>query len=606
MSLLEAAQAMRSRKAPIQPLVIYDPPPNVLPKGGKMSLAMDSAITEQSAWVNAQIAAPIMSGVLSEGLLFYGYAYLSLLAQRAEYRIPTEIIATEMTRKWVKFKVAEDAIKKRQRHRREEEKAEEELQPTGEEPESTPGEHPDSDGGVSAQDAEPLTQHINLNISGDPGEEEADEGVEEEEERVEEEENAEEDEREEKKAANLQEDDDKAERLKELEKEFDRLGVRDCFKHIAMDDGYFGRAHLFMDFSEDEDEVDQLRGEMNTDIGDGRNDISLEKVTKGSLKRIKVIEPTWTYPTTYNSINPLRDDWYKPTVWYVMGMEIHTSRLLTFIGRPVPDMLKPSYMFGGLSLSQLVKPYVDLWLNTRQNIGNLIQAFSVMVLKTNLSATLETGGGEMFERAELFNQGRDNAGLMMVDMKTEDFENVAVPLGGLDHLQAQAQEHMMSVVRIPAVKFTGIQPSGLNASSEGEIRTFYDTIGAYQESLFRPNLTKVMHFVMLSLWGEIDEDITFDFAPLWALTEKEEAEVRKMEAETDDILVNGVAALRPEEVRERIASDPDTPYSGLDVEDVPDPPQLQEQGLATGGKVNIKGTQGFGGGPGGKAPGNGE
>jgi phage-related protein (TIGR01555 family) len=269
-------------------------------------------------------------------------------------------------------------------------------------------------------------------------------------------------------------------------------------------------------------------------------------------------------------------------------------------------MLKPSYMFGGLSLSQLVKPYVDLWLNTRQNIGNLIQAFSVMVLKTNLSATLETGGGEMFERAELFNQGRDNAGLMMVDMKTEDFENVAVPLGGLDHLQAQAQEHMMSVVRIPAVKFTGIQPSGLNASSEGEIRTFYDTIGAYQESLFRPNLTKVMHFVMLSLWGEIDEDITFDFAPLWALTEKEEAEVRKMEAETDDILVNGVAALRPEEVRERIASDPDTPYSGLDVEDVPDPPQLQEQGLATGGKVNIKGTQGFGGGPGGKPPGNGE
>jgi hypothetical protein len=54
----------------------------------------------------------------------------------------------------------------------------------------------------------------------------------------------------------------------------------------------------------------------------------------------------------YNAINPLKGDWYNPQTWYVMGQEIHGSRLPTFIGHPVPDMLKPAYSFGGLSLSR--------------------------------------------------------------------------------------------------------------------------------------------------------------------------------------------------------------------------------------------------------------
>jgi hypothetical protein len=49
---------------------------------------------------------------------------------------------------------------------------------------------------------------------------------------------------------------------------------------------------------------------------------------------------------------------------------------------------------------------------------------------------------------------------------------------------------MASVSRIPLVKFTGIQPAGLNASSEGEIEVYDDTIAAYQNRFFAPNLTR--------------------------------------------------------------------------------------------------------------------
>ena len=135
--------------------------------------------------------------------------------------------------------------------------------------------------------------------------------------------------------------------------------------------------------------------------------------------------------------------------------------------------------------------------------------------------------------------------------------NVSASLGGLHELQAQAQEHMASVARIPLVKFTGISPTGLNASSEGEMRAYYDTIHAHQENFFRPNLTKVLNFVQLSLFGEIDDEITFDFEPLHELTEKEEGEVFKQKADSFQVFID-TGVISPEEARQVYADDPDS------------------------------------------------
>jgi hypothetical protein len=41
----------------------------------------------------------------AEGLLFLGYPYLSELAQRPEYRVISETIADDATRKWIDFEV---------------------------------------------------------------------------------------------------------------------------------------------------------------------------------------------------------------------------------------------------------------------------------------------------------------------------------------------------------------------------------------------------------------------------------------------------------------------------------------------------------------------
>jgi phage-related protein (TIGR01555 family) len=308
--------------------------------------------------------------------------------------------------------------------------------------------------------------------------------------------------------------------------------------------------------------------------------ISRNKIKKGGLRRLGIVEPLWTYPNNYNADDPLRSDFYVPQSWFVQGKLVHASRLLTFIGRDLPDILKPAYVFGGLSLSQMLMPYVDNWLRTRQSVSDLIYNFSTMVLSTNLAAAMQPGGlgnnagDELLSRVTAFNLFRSNRGLMVVDKDTEGLDNVAVPLGTLDHLQAQSQEQMASVQGIPLTVLLGITPTGLNATTDGEIRVFYDWIHAQQEDMFADHLKAVMNIIQLSEFGDIDEDIEAEFLPLWELDAAGLAAVMKTNADTDIGYIDA-GVLRPEEVRQTLASDDDAArYTGIKLSDPPpEPPE---------------------------------
>ena len=60
----------------------------------------------------------------------------------------------------------------------------------------------------------------------------------------------------------------------------------------------------------------------------------------------------------------------------------------------------PAYAFGGLSMTQMMKPYVDNWLQTRQSVNDIIQNFSTSVLKTDMGTLTESD--EAIRRAQLF------------------------------------------------------------------------------------------------------------------------------------------------------------------------------------------------------------
>jgi len=546
--LIEAARGMRRKRNPLAEAALasgsylapWEPPKGVLPKGvTARKLAQDAGLGQDyspDGLVAGQIgqvgawAGDALNVSFAEGIGFLGYSYLAALTQRAEYRRISERIATEMTRKWIQFHTVNSP--------------DEDYEAPG--PEPKPGVN--DGGGAPGVPADPAEAEL------DEAEAELDDTKQRVRDSV-------------KRKRSL----DKAKRIKELEDEMRRLRVKDAFYTIAEGDGWFGRYHLFVDLGVEGEEL-------QTPIGNGRGTVSKVKVNKKrKLKAVRPVEPMWCYPANYNSLNPLKADWYNPEHWYVNGITVHRSRLLRFVGREVPDILKPAYAFGGLSMSQMAKPYVDNWLRTRQAVCDLVESFSVSGVYTNMAADLEIGGVEAIKRIELFNTMRTNAGSFVLDKDTEEFFNVSTPLGSLDKLQAQSQEQMSAVSGIPLIILLGITPTGLNASSEGEIRAFYDTIAAFQEQFFRDHLQTVIHFIMRSLWGEVDDEITFTFVPLWSMTDKELAEIRKIEAETDGMLIDK-GIITNAEARTRVANDADSEYHDIDPADVPEAPEPDPEG----------------------------
>jgi len=357
-------------------------------------------------------------------------------------------------------------------------------------------------------------------------------------------------------------DGDHGDKLAKLEAAFKRLNVQDCFRRAAEHDGFFGRGQIYLDTGAT-DRPDELAIPMPA---------VRAKIGAGSLRRLAVVEPLWTYPADYNSTDPLHPHYYKPQAWYSNGKKVHASRWLTMIGREMPDILKPAYLFGGLSLSQLAKPYIDNWLSTRASVAALIHSFSVSVIKTNMGAVLAGGVNTgIMDRIAMFNAMRDNSGAFVIDKESEEFANVSTPLGTLDHLQAQAQEHISSIYGIPLIVFFGIVPSGLNASSDSELSVWNATIHAMQKHLFGDAMDTLLRVVQLSEFGIIDDGIGYVWAPLGKRDEAAAAAVRLSDAQVDfGYLDRG--ALAPEEVRGRIADDDESLYPGLDVSDVPEPP----------------------------------
>ena len=352
-------------------------------------------------------------------------------------------------------------------------------------------------------------------------------------------------------------------KIKELKQELKRLKIVEVFRTAAEHDGFFGRAQIFV----------RIKGKNTGNIVEGIQLYTKETFEKDSLEGFHCIEPQWCMPGMYNSTKPLESTFYVPDYWYVMADRVHKSRLLSVISRKVPDILKPAYSFGGLSLSQLAMPYVNNWLRTRNSIGDLIHNFSVMALKTNLESILQGSDGQvLFQRAAVFNNTRDNKGLMLIDKDTEELQNITVPLSGLSELQAQAQEHLASVSHIPLIKLLGISPTGLNASGDEEVRSFYDWIMSVQEAAFSDAFTEILNIIQLNKYGEIDPAIGFIFEPLWQMDDEAMARIRSSDGRSDVDYI-GAGVVTPEEVRSKLAASPNSGYDNLDVNAVPEPPE---------------------------------
>ena len=227
---------------------------------------------------------------------------------------------------------------------------------------------------------------------------------------------------------------------------------------------------------------------------------------------------------------------------------IHESRLIPFYGTPPLNQKQfpPSVL---QRLYPVLQHFHTAWQATAHLMTDAAQG--IFKLKGLHSAVASNRSEELLKRMELVDMSRSVSRSILLDAEDEEFRRDSYGFSGIPEILEKMMLRLAAAARLPVSLLMGQAPAGMNATGESDTRFFYDQVRAEQEAL----KSKIERLVKIQ-YGEEAIKVAIDFPALWQMTDREKAELRRMEAETDRIyLQEGV--LLPEEVAIKRFSDGD-------------------------------------------------
>lgn len=288
---------------------------------------------------------------------------------------------------------------------------------------------------------------------------------------------------------------------------------------------------------------------------------NLDGVTPGSFKGVLMNDPYYVIPdVTQQGQNPSSLQFYEPEYWIIGGQRYHKSHCVVFRHSELPQILKPSYLYGGISLTQQIYEAVYNAEISANEIPMLLQNMRMDVYKVDLARALSNY--EAFEeRLELMAQTRNNHGVRTIDLE-DDYTQLQTTVTGLDELVLGRYKIAASIAQMPVAKLLKTDLTGGLVKGGGEEAIYHETLESLHCKI-KPFLEKYYR-IMLKSELNMSDEIEINFNKLDAMTEKELAEVNEIKSRTDSNLVNA-GAIDGNSVISRLVADKQSGYNGLDL-----------------------------------------
>ena len=345
-------------------------------------------------------------------------------------------------------------------------------------------------------------------------------------------------------------DDNKIDKINEF---LNKFQIKELFNKAAALNGYFGGCLIFIDTGDDD-----LLSALD------------EKSLNNSIKNFVLVEPINTYPGRYNSTNPLSPNYFVPETWFVLGQEVHASRLLYLAADEVSMLLKPAYNFYGIAPAQITADSVSHFIKDREAVSRLLHKYSLLVFKTDMGSALYNGNPEeLYSRVKVLADFRDNDSVIIIDKEDEDIVTVTTSMAGITDVVRLSLELMPIMFRQPLTKFLGISPGGMNATGESDENNWNEYVLSQCEKQLRKPVKRLLELIQYNLFGEVDENIDFIFKVQSSNDENKEVNNNKIKADTYVQLVTA-GVISPEEARKALAEDEKSGFNSIDVDAVPE------------------------------------
>lgn len=227
--------------------------------------------------------------------------------------------------------------------------------------------------------------------------------------------------------------------------------------------------------------------------------------------------------------------------WYEISSQagqvrIHPSRLVRFIGSPLPDddLVDPLTRGWGDSVLTSTLRAIQQADGTSANIASLVFEAKIDVVRVpSMMANLSdpTYRQRLIDRFALAAAAKGNNGTLILD-KEEEYEQKSATFQTLPDVLDRFFQQVSGAADIPMTRLFGQSPGGLNASGESDLRNYYDRISSLQELEMRPAMAVLDEALVRSALGARPDEIFYSWTPLWQVTAKEKADIGKTNAET--------------------------------------------------------------------------
>ena len=253
--------------------------------------------------------------------------------------------------------------------------------------------------------------------------------------------------------------------------------------------------------------------------------LDYDLVMPGSYKGLLVLD-RWSGVTPEDKlVSDISDPEFGMPEYYTVssdaltvGIRVHHSRIIRFMGRPLPYLEQLAETYWGASELEHVIDELKKRDNVSWNIAMLTFMANLRVMKMDGMGQLLATGNEQAQM-QLYNtiQGMNammNNNSLQVLGENDSYETHQYTFGGIGETYDRFMMDVAGAAETPVTKLFGRSPAGMNATGESDMQNYYDTIEEKQEAELRPVYDKILPIMFISTLGGIPDDWDYEFNPI--------------------------------------------------------------------------------------------
>jgi phage-related protein (TIGR01555 family) len=253
---------------------------------------------------------------------------------------------------------------------------------------------------------------------------------------------------------------------------------------------------------------------------DWANPLRDSEFRQGDTMTLTLLDRTMLEPDI-TSINrdPGSEDFGKPMRYRVSDglVYIHRTRMLEFIGKPVPYREYERNGYWNDSVYRDSEDAIKRYDTVASVINTMLYEATVDTLSIdNLGnmLTTKTGTEQVQKRFAAVSQLKSVINTLVLDAK-DKYEKVQPSFTGVNDIFNSFKSDVAGAADIPITRFFGQSPAGMSATGDSDMRNYLDTVKFRQTVDLKPKLQRIYRLLCLCLFGSAPDDLNIKFRSLW-------------------------------------------------------------------------------------------